>query len=373
MVSGSGTVVYRSNVARDFAFIQTAPGRVFVGWGPFEQQPMRRPSRPAFFIADFFLDDPHPWRHPASWEELSVEEFASRFDDGGAPRIEWEPLSVDDFIPFFNAAMDDMRRGDFKKIVPVIFETGRVARGDYWRFLLSRLASLPDRLWAYGYSYQNHGLVGATPELLFRSDPFDSAQGGYATMALAGTRSIERADELLTDAKELREHRFVVDDIVRRLAPFGNVEVEPLGVLRLPAIAHLATQIRFEEYGGADKMSFADMVRRLHPTAALGVWPRTEAGERWLREADRGVKRRTFGAPFGLEREDHSALALVAIRNLQLGGDRVRVGSGAGLLPESRLERGFEELQAKREQVKALFGVSTPALSNAEGRLATYA
>lgn len=360
MASGSGTVVYRSNVARDFAFIQTAPGRVFVGWGPFEQSPMRRPSRPAFFIADFFLDDPHPWRHPASWEELSVEEFASRFEDGGAPQIEWEPLSIDDFIPFFNAAMDDMRHGDFKKIVPVVFETGHVARGDYWRFFLSRLASVPERLWAYGYSYQNHGLIGATPELLFRSD-----RRGYATMALAGTRSAENADELLTDGKELREHRFVVDDIVRRLAPFGNVEVGPLGILRLPSIAHLATSIRFEEYGGADKMSFADMVRRLHPTAALGVWPRTEAGERWLREADRGLKRRTFGAPFGLEREDHSALALVAIRNLQLGGDRIRVGSGAGLLPESRLEREFEELRDKREQVKALFGVSA--------RVATYA
>ena len=72
-----------------------------------------------------------------------------------------------------------------------------------------------------------------------------------------------------------------------------------------------------------------------------------------------------LGAPFGLEREDHSALALVAIRNLQLGGDRIRVGSGAGLLPESRLEREFDELQAKREQVKALFGVSA--------RVATYA
>jgi menaquinone-specific isochorismate synthase len=369
MVSGFGTVVYRSNVARDFAFIQTAPGRVFVGWGPFEQSPMRRPSRPAFFIADFFLDDPHPWRHPASWEELSVEELAARFDDdGGVPRIDWEPLSIDDFIPFFNAAMDDMRRGDFKKIVPVIFETGRVARGDYWRFFLSRLAALPPRLWAYGYSYQNHGLIGATPELLFRSE-----RRGYATMALAGTRSAERAEELLTDAKELREHRFVVEDIVRRLAPFGNVEIEPLGILRLPSIAHLATAIRFEEYGGADRMSFADMVRRLHPTAALGVWPRTEAGERWLREADRGVKRRTFGAPFGLEREDHSALAVVAIRNLQIGGDRIRVGSGAGLLPESRLEREFDELRDKREQVKALFGVSSPALSDAEGRIETYA
>src|ERR1041385_2274204 len=250
--------------------------------------------------------------------------------------------------------MEDMRRGDFKKIVPVIFETGRVARGDYWRYFVSRLASLPPNLWAYGYSYQNHGLIGATPELLFRSD-----KRGYASMAWAGTRPIDRADELLTDAKELREHRFVVEDIVRRLAPFGNIEVEPLGVLRLPSIAHLATQIRFEEYGGADKMSFADMVRRLHPTAALGVWPRTEAGERWLREADRGVRRRTFGAPFGLEREDHSALALVAIRNVQWQGTSVRVGSGAGLLAESRVDRELDELRDKREQVKALFGLES--------------
>src|SRR5947207_10700087 len=60
--------------------------------------------------------------------------------------------------------------GDFKKIVPVIFETGHLARGDYWRFLVSRLSALPPRLWAYGYSYQNHGLIGATPELLFRRD-----------------------------------------------------------------------------------------------------------------------------------------------------------------------------------------------------------
>jgi menaquinone-specific isochorismate synthase len=105
-------------------------------------------------------------------------------------------------------------------------------------------------------------------------------------------------------------------------------------------------------------MSFAEMVRRLHPTAALGVWPRTEAGERWLREMDRGVKRRTFGAPFGLELPDHHALALVAIRNVQWQGDMLRVGSGAGLLSESHLEREFEELREKREQVKVLFGLA---------------
>ena len=47
----------------------------------------------------------------------------------------------------------------------------------------------------------------------------------------------------------------------------------------------------------------------------------------------------------------------MAIRNLQWNGDALRIGSGAGLLPESHLEREFEELREKREQVKALLGV----------------
>jgi menaquinone-specific isochorismate synthase len=341
-------------MSRDFAFIQTAPDRLFVGWGPFEQLPFRRPGRPAFFITDFFLDDPHPWRHPTSWEELSVAELAARFDDQGTPPIEWATTYQTPFTELFESAKEAMARGDFKKVVPVLFEEGRVrTRGDWRRYFLDRLAAVPPPMRAYGYSYQTHGMIGATPEVLFEADA-----RGYRTMALAGTRPLARAAELLRDAKELLEHRLVVDDIVRRLAPFGNLEVGTLGILELPSIAHLATPIRFEE-NSVEKMSFAEMVRRLHPTAALGVSPRTAAGERWLREADRGVKRRTFGAPFGLERPDRFALAFVAIRNVQWHADRLRVGSGAGLLPESQLEREFEELRQKREQVKTLFGVET--------------
>jgi menaquinone-specific isochorismate synthase len=340
-------------VQRDFAFIQTGPDRVFVGWGPFDQLPMRRPESPAFFIADFFLDDPHPWRHPRSWEEISFAELAARFGEAPPPRIEWDPMTIDAFAPLFDSAKAAMRRGEFNKIVPVQFENGRLtARSEMWPWLVRRLASLPRGMSAYGYSYQNHGLAGASPEMLF-----ESAGCGYRTMALAGTRPVERAHELLRDAKELREHRMVVDDIVRRIAPFANVEVEPIGILELPSIAHLATPIRFEEIG-LERMSYFEIVRRLHPTAALGASPRSETAERWLREADRGVKRRTFGAPFGLELPDRRAIALVSIRNVQWQGDALRVGSGAGLLPESQLQREFDELREKREQVKALLGLA---------------
>ncbi|MEO8381716.1 MAG: chorismate-binding protein [Acidobacteriota bacterium] len=358
---------------RDFAFIQTSPGRVLVGWGPFEQLPFRRPERPAFYVSDFFLDDPHPWRHPQEWEELTFEELATRFESeaatdslGGSLGVEWEPLPVEQFTPLFESAWAGMARGDFHKIVPVLFENGRVPRrGNWWHSLVGHLAALPPGLWAYGYSYAQHGMIGATPEMLFQAEAH-----GYRTMALAGTRPVLRAEELLSDPKERREHRIVVDDIVRRLSPFGNLEVGPLGLLRLPTIAHLMTPIFFQESGGSEAMSFTEMVRRLHPTAALGVSPRAPAGDRWLREADRGVKRRAFGAPFGIEREDRSALALVAIRNVQWNGDRVRIGSGVGMLPESQLEREFEELRQKRDQVKALFGIETQAWATSTARRA---
>lgn len=351
---------------RDFAFVQTAPGRVFVGWGPFEQLPFRRPERPAFYVTDFFLDDAHPWRHPAEWEEIATEELAERVSDRRdrlSPTIEWTAPSRDDFARLFHSAQAAMDRGDFSKIVPVIFEQGVLRRDGLLAHLIAQLTSIAPGMWAYGYAYKAHGMIGATPEVLFQSEA-----RAYRTMALAGTRPVARAEELMTDAKERREHRMVVDDIVRRLSPFGNIEIGPLGLLRLPSIAHLLTPIFFAEAGGSEKMSFAEMVRRLHPTAALGVSPRTPEGERWLREADRGVKRRTFGAPFGIEREDRSALALVAIRNVQWNAERVRIGSGAGMLPESQLEREFEELRQKRDQVKALFGVESVAWATSSSR-----
>jgi menaquinone-specific isochorismate synthase len=346
-------------VASDFAFIQTAPGRIFVGYGPFERLPFRRPERPAFFITDFFLDEARPWRHPDTWEEISIDEFASRFAVETTPEIEWDAVDEAAFVALFESAQRGIATGDFQKIVPVIFENGTIRTEDrgprtedrLWPHVIERLSSLPRGLYAYGHSIDGHCVAGAAPEVLFQTHGH-----GYTTMALAGTRPIARAAELLHDNKELREHRFVVEDIARRLAPFGNVEIGALGILQLPRIAHLITPIFFRECG-TERMSFAEMVRRLHPTAALGVSPRTEAGERWLREADRDGQRGGFGAPFGLEREGRYALALVGIRNIEWSDRSIRIGSGAGVIAESRLDLELEELRQKRDQVKALFGI----------------
>jgi isochorismate synthase EntC len=223
-------------MSRDFAFVQTASGGVFVGWGPFEQLPFRRPDRPAFFVTDFFLDEPRPWLHPSEWEEVTIEELAARFESDGPAEVEWKHINDGAFISLFSSALNGIDSGDFKKIVPITFEHGRFKRqSGRWSDFISRLTSLASGLWAYGFSFGENGVIGATPEVLFQSHG-----RGYRTMALAGTRPLSRAPELLTSAKELREHRFVVDDIARRLAPFGNVEIGALGIMNLPAIAHLS-------------------------------------------------------------------------------------------------------------------------------------
>src|SRR5712691_2685145 len=244
---------HRIGAVADFAFIQTAPGRVFVGYGPFEQLPFRRPERPAFFITDFFLDEARPWRHPERWEEISIDEFAMSFRaalrlrsgqaptarnlGGGMLEIVWEPVNEDSFTALFDSAQRGISSGDFQKIVPVIFESGTLTTEDrgprtedqLWPHVIARLASLPLGLYAYGCSLDGRSVAGAAPEILFQTHGH-----GYTTMALAGTRPLARAAELLRDAKELREHRFVVEDIARRVAPFGNVEIGALGILQLP-------------------------------------------------------------------------------------------------------------------------------------------
>jgi menaquinone-specific isochorismate synthase len=117
-------------------------------------------------------------------------------------------------------------------------------------------------------------------------------------------------------------------------------------------MAHLKTDIAVAV---TSPVTFGDLVRALHPTAALGVAPRSAGTELMpsLGPSERG----RFGAPFGIEWPDGRAHVLVAIRNVQWNGPTVTLGAGAGILAESQLEREWEELRLKRSAVKDLLGL----------------
>lgn len=338
---------------RDFALIQLTPETLLVGWGPFRVLSDPEPGSPAFYVNDYFLDDPAPWKVPASWEILRPAELALRLGSAEPPVIEWESIDDASFQSLFRSAHSALERGDFVKIVPVLFENAPLPQGvDPVPPLSAALPSLPPELWIYGYRLGDEGMIGATPETLF------SSNGNIVeTMAVAGTRGLDRVDELLSDPKEREEHGLVVRDIEDQLRDLGVVETGETGLLRLPHLAHLKTPVRLES---REALEFEEIVRRLHPTAALGSWPRNPEASAWLRAADRGIDRGTFGAPFGVALEDGTALCLVAIRNVAWKGPQLRIGSGAGVLAGSSLANERKELRRKREQVKSLFGLLAP-------------
>jgi menaquinone-specific isochorismate synthase len=215
--------------------------------------------------------------------------------------------------------------------------------------LLATLVETPDASLLYGVWSGDQGMIGASPEILFRR----LGNGRVETAAVAGTYPAERGTRLAADPKEAAEHRSVVDDIAAVLAPLGAVDIGPRELLCLPFLTHLKTYLFLTP---SRAVAFADLVHALHPTAALGIAPR-DADPDLLRRLDAGAGRGRLGAPFGVEWPDGRAACLVAIRNVQWRGRDVILGAGGGVIAPSRLDAEWEELALKREAVKRMLGL----------------
>jgi menaquinone-specific isochorismate synthase len=331
--------------------LEHEPDRLVVAWGPFASHAARIPDRLGGYAPDFFLADPAPWHHPAGWREMSRAELRAALGPApDPPAVAWEPPERDAYLDQYRAVMQEIGAGTITKAVPAVMERGRAAGAGarLVHALLARALSVPPASAVYGYWTPAGGLLGATPEILFRSTGCR-----VETAAIASTRPLDAAAELLTDQKELAEHQSVVDDIEEALGCFGTVEVGPRDVLSLPALAHLRTTIAVT---AARPPSFTTLVAALHPTAALGVAPRA-AGLGLLQALDRGVGRRRFGAPIGVEWPDGHATCLVAIRGVQWEGGDVLLAAGGGVIAHSQPEREWDELTLKCAAVKDMLGL----------------
>jgi menaquinone-specific isochorismate synthase len=217
----------------------------------------------------------------------------------------------------------------------------------------------------YGFWHQEEGqreglkegMLGCTPELLFRRDGKT-----IRTMAMAGTRRHDEVGRLplLEDPKERREHQLVIDSIVSELTPFGRVEVGMTEVATLPQLSHLKTLINLDP--AQERVSFDELIRALHPTPALGAFPR-KAGWKWLQtlEAQNDLPRQRYGAPFGAIWKDQAGqdqgLAVVAIRNVQWQDERILLCAGCGVIAESELDREWQEIEGKIRAVKGILAL----------------
>ena len=95
----------------------------------------------------------------------------------------------------------------------------------------------------------------------------------------------------------------------------------------------------------------------MHPTPALGSFPRDESALAKLRTyRDQLDAPANFGAPFGVL-VDGAFHSVVGIRNVSWNGTDVFLPSGVGVVRESVFANEWRELSLKRESVKALLGL----------------
>jgi isochorismate synthase len=195
--------------------------------------------------------------------------------------------------------------------------------------------------------------LGASPERLVR------VQGDrVTTAALAGTapRGASRAadhaigEALCDSSKNASEHDIVVRYLQEVLADCcDEVEVasEPV-LLRTRTVQHLCTELAGRRRK-TDPVTLLELVRRLHPTPAVGGAP-GEAALRWLEEHE-SIERGWFAGPVGFVQSDGDGEFAVALRSALARGRIATAWAGAGIVARSQPMAEFTETELKLRTV----------------------
>ncbi len=307
--------------------------------------------------------DPGPlaarvWRAHAKFQafDYSAPDFSDRA--ATAPTSVAEVGPEDGFRRSVERAVAMIGEGKFQKIVLArCRELTAAAELHPLRVLNGLRQRFPD---CYAFSYSNgrgQSFIGASPERLLRVEA-----GILLTEALAGTAPRGRtASEdatlggaLLRSEKDLREHRLVVDSIVRRLQPLGlQIEHPTMPALRrLANVQHLHTPLRAAL---PSSVRLLDVLARLHPTPAVGGSPR-EAACAHIRDLE-AFCRGLYAGPLGWVDAREGGEFFVGIRSALIDGARARVYAGNGIVAGSDPDGEYAETEAKfRALLEALLG-----------------
>lgn len=334
----------------DVAFMQTPEGEWVVGYGPFEAS-ARPPGTTAFYVNDFTLSDPAPWKIPAFHRRGdTLREMVSLTKGATAPAVEWRPVEKHGFKMAYRRVRREIRAGHLEKLVPVVTQCGRIVAGDP-RTMVRRLDDQHGLArWGYGCWGNGGGFMGVTPEKLFtvRGQRVES-------MALAGTARDDDRDAFAADPKELAEHELVVGYLDEVLADLGTVTKSDRKLLDAGSLLHLCTPFEVELDDSVREE--ADWISKLHPTPALGCLPRTPSAMALLQEyRTRMQAPGFFGAPFGLA-DETGMQVLVAIRGVGWNGDEIQLPAGCGIIGSSVFDHELREILLKHRAVREQMGI----------------
>ncbi|WP_226531383.1 isochorismate synthase [Microbacterium paraoxydans] len=252
-------------------------------------------------------------------------------------------------------ALTRIADGELSKVVLARDLTGSIPAGSDLRRLVRALSTGYPDTWAFAVD----GLIGASPETLVTVH-----DGTVTARVLAGTigrgadadADTAASAHLASSTKDLDEHQYAVQSVLASLRSHTRALAasEQPFLLKLPNLFHLATDVEGEL---ADGESALDLVRVLHPTAAVAGTPTPAAitAIRDLEPFDRG----RYAGPVGWVDAAGNGEWAIALRCAQFtaGTDAIGVTAyaGAGIVAGSDPESELLETRVKfRPLVDAL-------------------
>ena len=234
-------------------------------------------------------------------------------------------------------ALKAIEAGTFEKVV--------LSRSEFWHShsspeeLFKMKCEAYPNAFVYLLSHPSCGVwLGATPELLL-----EAVGGRYTTVSLAGTKQNQRED---WTAKERHEQQLVTDFIEEALRAenASDLKVGPVNDYTYGKLCHLQTQISFLSTKSPD-----DWLRVLHPTPAVGGYPRAEALA--FIQAQEASPRGYYAGYLGIS-EAKGARFYVNLRCMQCYSNGYRLFAGGGIVAGSNPQKEWEETQAKIESIR---------------------
>ncbi|WP_020401972.1 isochorismate synthase [Gracilimonas tropica] len=299
--------------------------------------------------------------------ESSVDDFISTLDrldaicDAGSynldrdasfpTKVEAPGIDSPEYWQWTNSvenATDLIKQGAFKKIVLARELNVKLQYPVSGTRLLNYLRNqYPD---CYSFLISQDGetaFVGSTPERLASFHEREVLTEGLAGSISRGKTASEDAvleHELLHSKKDLSEHAFVLDAIEENLQRYSDVYEHPKvpGIKKLSNVQHLYTPVHARIKEGVSR---TEVLSRLHPTPAVGGYPR-EAAMPYINKLeyfDRGW----YAGPIGWINAFGHGEFVVAIRSGLIKNNEVRFFAGCGIVEDSNPKKEWDETNLK--------------------------
>jgi len=189
--------------------------------------------------------------------------------------------------------------------------------------------------------------IGCTPERLASFNSKFVLTEGLAGSTSRGKTASEDAIleyNLLHSNKDLREHGIVLEAIEENLEHYSDNVQHPISPLvkKLSNVQHLYTPITAIIRDGVSR---TEVLKTLHPTPAVGGFPRNKAVS-FIRDNE-NFNRGWYASPIGWINAHGNGEFIVAIRSGLIKNDEVRFFAGCGIVEDSDPQKEWEETNLK--------------------------